>query len=170
MTQANSVVCTCETNEQAQRAMYNLQGAGIDLATLSIASRDVAAAVQHENEYEVGDETFDIPGIGALRVSGPLASWIATAFTNGAGGGVGIVGTALATLGIPHQDILHYEAALRNNKYLLVVHGAPDVVAKSLNVIGGTTHCFHTVHGEKTFETVHGSSLSARPAYTYQAR
>ena len=170
MDQANSVVCICETHEQAQRAMYNLQGAGIDMETLSIASKDTYSDPHDLEYYNVGEETFTIPGLGPLLVSGPLASWIVNAFDNGAGGGgVSILGAALATLAIPRDSILQYEAALRDDKHVLVVHGSSDAVAAALKVIGGTTHCSHTVHGEKVFDTVHGSSLLATAGYTYQA-
>ena len=172
MNKATSVVCVCETHEQVQRAMYNLRAAGVDTGTLSIASKDTSAdrLDVDVDYYDVGDETFAIPGLGPLLVSGPLASWIVTAFDNGAGGGgASVVGAALATLGIAHEDILHYEAALKNNSYVLVVHGSPDTVAAALKVVGGTTHCSHTIHGEKVFDTVHGTSLLGEAVYTSQA-
>lgn len=170
MEQANTVVCICETHEQAQRAMYNLQAAGVDMGTISIATKDITADLHDTDYYDVGDETFTIPGLGPLLVSGPLASWIITAFDSGAvGGDISVVGVALATLGIAHEDILRYVAALKNNNYVLVGHGSPDAVAATLKVIGGTTHCSHTVHGEKVLDTVHGTSLIGEPAYTSQA-
>ena len=170
MNQANSVVRVCETYKQVQRAMYNLRATGVDMGTLSIASKDTSADRLDVDYYDVGDETFAIPGLGSLLVSGPLASWIVTAFDSGAGGGgVSVMRAALATLGIAHVDILHYEAAVKNDSYVLVVHGSPDTVAAALKVIGGTTHCSHTIHGEKVFDTVHGSSLLGETAYTSQA-
>ena len=171
MDKANSVVCIGETHEQAQRAIGNLQAAGIDMRMLSVATRDVSSDSHLGDDYNVGDQTFCIAGLGPLLVSGPLATWIDTAYDNGAGGGrVSIVGAGLATLGIPHASILQYEAALRSGKYLLVLHDLPNAVAKALEIIGGTTHCFHTIHGEKVYDTVHGFSLLAKtPAYTYQA-
>ena len=170
MNQAKSVVCICETREQVQRAMYNLRAGCVDTGTVSIASKDTSADRLDVDYYDVGDETFAIPGLGPLLVSGPLASWIVAAFENEAGrGGVSVVVAALATLGIAHEDILHYEAALKNNSYVLVVHGSPDTVADALKVIGGITHCSHTIHGEKVFDTVHGTSLLGEAVYTSQA-
>ena len=170
MDQANTVVCICETHEQRQRAMYSLQGAGIDMAALSVASKDTYSDLHDPNCYNVGEETLTIPGLGWLLVSGPLASWIVTAFDNGAGGGgVSILGAAFATLGIPRDSILQYEAALRADKHVLVVHGSPDTVAAALRAIGGTTHCLHAIHGEKVFDTVHGVSLLSTAAYTHEA-
>ena len=171
MEQANTVVCVCETHEQAQRAMYNLQTAGIDIGTLSVASKDTYPDLHDLDYYNVGEETFTIPGLGSLLVSGPLASWIVTAFANEEEGrdGVTILGAALATCGIPHDSILEYEAALRADKHVLLVHGLPNTVAATLKAIGGTTHCSHTIHGERVFETVHGSSLLATATSTHEA-
>ena len=121
MDQIHSVVCICETHEQAQRAMYNLQGAGINMRTLLIASRDIYSDLHDLDDYNIGEETFNIPGLGSLLVSGPLASWIVTAFDNGAGGGgVSILGAALSTLGIPRDSILQYEAAMRPQPLTLI--------------------------------------------------
>ena len=170
MDQPNSVVCICETREQTRRAMYNLQSAGIDMETLSVASRDTSTDLHDTHYYDVGEQTFSIPGLGPLLVSGPLASWIVTAFDNGAGGGgASMVGAGLASLGIPRDSILQYEAALRTDNYLLVLHGSSNAVATAVEVIGGTTHCFHTIHGEKVYDTVHGASSLEPRAFLYQA-
>ena len=169
MEQANSVICICETHEQAQRAMYNLQEAEVDMGMLSIATRDMNQDPHDLDYYNLGDETFAVPGFGFLLVSGPLASWIATAFDTEEGGeGGSIVSTALETLGISPASVVQYETALRSDKFILVVHGPPDAVAKALAVIGGTTHCFHTVHGKNITETIDGNALIAKPANSYQ--
>ena len=169
MAVANCVVCICETHEEAERAMYNLQAAGIDMGTLSIATKDIDSVVHDVDYYDFGAETFRIPGIGALLVSGPLASWIVTAFSNGTGGGLSIVRAALSTLSIPPASTLRYEDALRSGKYLLIVRASPDAVASALAAIGGTVHCFHTIHGEKVFDAEPGPSQLAKTDYTNQA-
>jgi hypothetical protein len=170
MDHINSVVCICETYEEAQRAMYNLEAAHIDMGTLSIATKDISSKLHQVDFYNFGDETFSIPDIGALLVSGRLSTWIAGAFHNSAKrGGLTIVGSALATIGIARDNILQYEAALRTGKYILVVHGSPDAVASALAAIGGTVSCFHTVHGKTMLNTVHRSLPDAKTSNTYQA-
>ena len=170
MDRANSVVCICETHEQVERALYNLEVAGIDTKTISLATQDGTSDLHDVDDYSYGDQTFVIPGLGLLLVNGPLASWIASAFQNGTGGeGVSIVGVALATLGIPRDSVLQYEAALKTKAHVIVLHSLPDAVAAVVKVIGGTTHCHHTVHGENVYDTVHRAPLLGSPAYTYQA-
>ncbi len=170
MGQANSVVCICETSQQAQHAIHDLQGVGVDMRTLSTATIDRPSEEYGTDSYAAGDETFNIPGLGALLVNGPLASWIVTAFENGAGGGdVSIVGAALTTLGIPHDCILQYQAALRADRRLLIVHGHPNDVATAHQVMGGTTHSCHTIHGETIFDTGHRASALGASTYAYQS-
>jgi hypothetical protein len=161
MDRPNSVVCVCETHEEAERAMYNLQAAHIDIGTLSIATKDLASNIHKVDYYDLGEETFAIPGIGPLLVSGPLASRIVAAFNDVATlKGVSILGAALSAIGIAPDSILKYEAALRTDKYLLIVHGSPAAVASALAAIGGTVHCFHTVHGEKVWDEARSTNLS----------
>ena len=169
MDPASSVACICETHEEAQRAMYNLQAAGIDMGTLSIATRNIASNVHKVDYYDFGGETFSIPGVGPLLVSGPLASRIVAAFESGTNGGrVSILGAALATLGIAPDSVLQYEAALRSDKYLLLVHGSPEAIASARAAIGGTVTCFHTIHAKKELDPAHALNAPVKGAYTYQ--
>ncbi len=171
MEHASCLVCICETQEHTQSAIKNLQSAGIDMETLSIVTRELSANSRNGAHYHVGDQEFTIPGIGTVLVNGPLTSWIVAAFEGVSGaGGVSIVGEAFAALGIPHGSILEYEAALKSDRYLLMVHGSPEAVATAVNLIGGTTHSSHTVHGENVYDTEHVPQLSAKPAYPHQVR
>ena len=171
MDQANSIVCICETHEQELGAMKNLHRAGIMPDTISAATRDVDSSLHTLDYYQLGDQTFTIPGIGPMLVTGPLSSWIATAFRSDTGDGeVSMAGAGLASLGIPRNSILQYDAVLKAGGYLLIVHGQPGDIATAIMVIGGTTHCSHTIHGETVFDTVHRSNLVlGTPAYPGQA-
>jgi hypothetical protein len=44
--------------------------------------------------------------------------------------------------------VLKFEVALKTDKYLLLVHGSPDVVSKAREIISGTEHGYCAVHGE----------------------
>lgn len=167
MDNANSVVCICETHEQAKQAMRNLEKIGIDPRTLSIANRDISPGEHGADYYVVGDQTFSIPGTGPVLVRGPLAGWIVTAFADGGGKGLNAVGMGLATLGIRPDRVLEYEAALSAGRYLLVLHGSLGAVTTAVKVIGGTMHCSHTVHGEMVYDTLH--ETARQQMYTYQA-
>jgi len=171
MTDRNSVVAIYDTHEQAEQAVKSLQEAGVDMKTLSIAGKD-----QHTDEHVVGyyntgdrmkywgkmgafwggfwgllfgSALFAIPGIGPVLVAGPLVAWIVGGLEGAAVvGGLGAIGGGLASIGIPKDSIVEYELALKTDKFVLIVHGTLDAVAKAKGIIEGTEHRAYTVHGE----------------------
>jgi uncharacterized membrane protein len=171
MNDRNSVVAIYDTHEQAEQAVKSLQEAGVDMKTLSIAAKD-----QHTDEHVVGyyntgdrmkywgemgafwggfwgllfgSALFVIPGLGPVLIAGPLVAWIVAGLEGAVVvGGVGAIGGGLASIGIPKDSILKYELALKTDKFLLIVHGSPDVVAKAKDIIKGAKHSSYDVHGE----------------------
>jgi uncharacterized membrane protein len=174
MIPTNSVVAIYDTHEQAEHAVKELQEAGVDMKSLSIAGRDTHTDEHVVGYYNAGDRMkywgkvgafwggfwgllfgsalFAIPGIGPILVAGPLVAWIIAGLEGAAVvGGVSAVGAGLVSIGIPKDSVLKYDVALKTDKYLLIVHGTPDDVEKAKNIIGGTEHSSYTVHGEKVF-------------------
>jgi uncharacterized membrane protein len=171
MSDRNSVVAIYDTHEQAEQAVKSLQEAGVDMKSLSIAAKD-----QHTDEHVVGyynagdrmkywgkvgafwggfwgllfgSALFAIPGIGPVLVAGPLVAWIVAGLEGAVVvGGAGAVGAALVSIGIPKDSVVEYETALKTDKFLLIVHGSPDEVAKAKEIIQGTSHTSYAVHGE----------------------
>jgi len=171
MTDRNSVVAIYDTHEQAEQAVKCLQEAGIDMKTLSIAAKG-----QHTDEHVVGyyntgdrmkhwgkvgafwggfwgllfgSAVFAIPGIGPILVAGPLVAWIVAGLEGAVViGGVGAIGGGLASIGIPKDSILQYELALKTDKFLLIVHGAPESIVKAKDIIEGTKPSSCAVHGD----------------------
>jgi uncharacterized membrane protein len=171
MTERNSVVAIYDTHEQAEQAVKSLQEAGVDMKSLSIAGRD-----QHTDEHVVGyyntgdrmkywgkvgafwggfwgllfgSALFAIPGIGPVLVAGPLVAWIVAGLEGAVViGGAGAIGGALASIGIPKDSIVEYELALKTDKFVLIVHGSADAVAKAQKIIEGTEHSAYKVHSE----------------------
>ena len=192
MEKPSSVIATYPTHELAEQAVKDLQKACIDMRTLSIVGKDTHSVENVVGFYNAGDRMkywgthgafwgglwgllfgsamFSIPGIGPLLVAGPLVAWIVAALEGALiVGGVSVVGAGLASIGIPHDSIVQYEMALADGNYLLVVHGTPDEVAQAEQIIGGTTHSSHTIHGETVFATKHGQPTHEIPAYADQA-
>src|SRR5579864_7880234 len=174
MTNSNSVVALYDTHEQAEHAVKELQQAGVDMKSLSIAARDTHTDEHVVGYYNAGDRMrywgkvgafwggfwgllfgsalFAIPGIGPILVAGPLVAWIVAGLEGAAVvGGVSAIGAGLVSIGIPKDSVLKYEVALKTDKFRLVVHGTPEVVAKAKGIIGGTEHHCYTVHGEAVF-------------------
>jgi uncharacterized membrane protein len=171
MTTTKSVVAIYNTHEQAERAIKELQEAGVDMKSLSIAARDTHTDEHVVGYYNAGDRmkywgkvgafwggfwgllfgsaAFAIPGIGQILVAGPLVAWIIAGLEGAAVvGGVSAVGAGLVSIGVPKDSVLKYDVALKTDKFVLIVHGTPDEVTKAKDIIEGTEHTSYTVHGE----------------------
>jgi hypothetical protein len=53
---------------------------------------------------------------------------------------VSALGAGLYSIGIPKDSIVKYEAALKTDQFLLIVHGTAAQVAKAKEIITETTH------------------------------
>jgi uncharacterized membrane protein len=174
MSITNSVVAIYDTHAQAEHAIKELQEAGVDMKSLSIAGKDTHTDEHVVGYYNAGDRMkhwgkvgafwggfwgllfgsglFLIPGLGPILVAGPLVAWIIAGLEGAVVvGGVSALGAGLVSIGIPKDSVLKYEVALKTDKYLLVVHGTEDAVENAKNIIAGTEHSSYTVHDEKVF-------------------
>ena len=170
MLNINSVVAIYDTHEQAEHAVKELQEAGVDMKSLSIAAKDMHTDEQVVGFYNTGDRMehwgkvgafwggfwgllfgsalFAIPGSGPILVAGPLVAWIVAGIEGAVVvGGVGALGAGLFSIGIPKDSVIKYETAVKTDKFLLVVHGTKDAVARAKDIIEGTSHSSYTVHG-----------------------
>ena len=148
MTTTNSVVAIYDTHDQAEHAIKELQEAGVDMKSLSIAARNTHTDEHVVGYYNAGDRmkywgkvgafwggfwgllfgsaAFAIPGLGPILVAGPLVGWIIAGLEGAAVvGGVSAVGAGLVSIGIPKDSVVKYEVALKTDKFVLVVHGTP---------------------------------------------
>jgi uncharacterized membrane protein len=174
MTTTNSVVAIYDTHEQAEHAIKELQQAGIDMKSLSIAARNTHTDEHVVGYYNTGDRMkywgkmgafwggfwgllfgsalFAIPGLGPILVAGPLVAWIIAGLEGAVVvGGVSAVGAGLVSIGIPKDSVVKYDVALKTDKFLLVVHGTPADVDKAKDIIAGTEHSSYAVHGETVY-------------------
>jgi uncharacterized membrane protein len=174
MINTNCVVAIYDTHDQAEHAIKELQEAGVDMKSLSIAARNTHTDEHVVGYYNAGDRmkywgkvgafwggfwgllfgsaAFAIPGLGPILVAGPLVAWIIAGLEGAAVvGGVSAVGAGLVSIGIPKDSVVKYEVALKTDKFVLLVHGTPDAVAKAKAIIDGTEHSSCSVHGEKVF-------------------
>ncbi len=83
-----------------------------------------------------GPAIFLIPGIGLLPMAGPIVSVIVGALEGAIiVGGMSALGVGLLNMGIPRDQIIKYEMALRFDKYLLIVHGDTNEIARANSVL-----------------------------------
>jgi uncharacterized membrane protein len=174
MISTNSVVAIYDTHDQAEHAIKELQEAGVDMKSLSIAAKNTHTDEHVVGYYNAGDRmkywgkvgafwggfwgllfgsaAFAIPGLGPILVAGPLVAWIIAGLEGAAVvGGVSAIGAGLVSIGIPKDSVVKYEVALKTDKFVLLVHGTPDAVAKAKGIIEGTEHSSCSVHGERVF-------------------
>ncbi len=161
MSERNAVVAVYDTHTEAEAAVKDLERGGVDMHTLSIVGKDTHFDEQVVGYYNTGDRMkywgtngafwggfwgmlfgsafFAIPGLGPVLVAGPLVAWIVGALEGAAVvGGLGAVGAGLYSLGIPKDSVIQYEAAIKTDKFLLMVHGSAAEVEKARDIIEGT--------------------------------
>ena len=160
MFEQESPIYVFNTHAKAEAAIVSLSRAGFDLKQLSLVGKGY-----HSEEHPVGFYTdadrikswggsgafwgglwglifapavFFLPGIGLIAMAGPLvAALVSTLEGAVVVGGVSALGAALVGMGIPKEQVVKYETALKVDKYVLVVHGSEEVIADARAVLSG---------------------------------
>ncbi len=158
----NVAVAVYPTHREAEAAVKELEEGGFDMTKLSIAGRDYHTEEQVVGYYNMGDRmktwgkmgafwgglwgfmfgaSFVFPGFGPILVAGPLVAWIVGTLEGAvAVGGLGAIGAALFSAGIPKDSILVYESDIKAGKFVLLAHGTPDEVKEAKVMLDITNH------------------------------
>jgi hypothetical protein len=141
-----AVVGVFGTHEAAQSAVSSLARAGYDMRRISIVGKDYRTEERPVGFYNTGDRLkvwgsrgafwggllgllvspafFLIPAVGHVIILGPLTSALVGALEGAAiGGGVSVLGAALASVGVPRDSIVRYEGDIRAGRFVVIVHG-----------------------------------------------
>jgi hypothetical protein len=163
MSNGNAAVAIFNTHGESENAVKELQKSGFDMKKLSIVGKDYHTEEQVVGYYHTGDRmkywgkmgafwgglwgilfgaaAFWIPGIGPIVVAGPLVAAIIGGLEGAvAVGGLSALGAGLFSIGIPKDSIIKYETSLKAGKFLLVVHGSGDELAKARDILKSTGH------------------------------
>jgi hypothetical protein len=163
MSKGNVAVAIFNTHVEAENAVKELQKSGFDMKKLSIVGKDYHTEEHVVGYYQTGDRMkywgklgafwgglwgilfgtafFWIPGIGPLVVAGPLVTAIIGGLEGAvAVGGLTALGAGLYSIGIPRDSILNYESSIKSDKFLLVVHGSGDDLAKAKDILKSAGH------------------------------
>jgi hypothetical protein len=162
MSDTNSIaVAVYDHHADAEQAVLALQKAGFDMTKLSIVGKGYHTEEQPIGYYNTGDRVkywggtgalwggiwglllgsafFAVPGVGPLVVGGPLVAAIVAGVESAVlVGGFSAIGAALYSIGIPKDSIVRYETALKVDKYLVVLNGPADEVAKAAATLRST--------------------------------
>lgn len=150
MSQHDAIVAVYAEHTAAEDAVRKVAEAGLDMKHFSIVGRGYHSEEQVIGFYSVGDRIkfwgsrgaywgglwgllfgglmLTVPVIGPVMVLGHLAAVVFTAVAGAAegavvAGGLGALGAALYSIGIPHHGVLQYEQALKADQFLIVAHG-----------------------------------------------
>jgi hypothetical protein len=152
MTTKHTLIAIFKTHEDAEAAVNDLKSTGHDLRRMSILGRahhadDHTVAVYHTGNRMkhwgklggfwgavwglfIGAGLFAIPGVGPIAAAGPIVDLVVGALgTSAALAGLGAIGGALLSLGVPRSSAETCEAALAQGKVLLVAHGTSKKLA-----------------------------------------
>lgn len=158
----SAAIAIYDTHELADHAVKALQGAGFDMRKLSIIGKGYHSEEHPTGYYTLGEKMkvwggvgatwgaiwggfwglllgtgfFLIPGIGPILAAGPLVAVLVGALEGGVVvGGLSALGVALFNLGVPKDSVVRYEQAVKADKYVLIVHGSPEDVARAKTLL-----------------------------------
>ena len=166
MTKENAGVVILSTHTEAENAVKELQRSGFDMKKLSIVGKDYHTEEHVVGYYNAGDRMnfwgkrgafwgglwgilfgsafLLVPGIGPLVVAGPLVSAIVGGLQGAVvAGGLSALGAGLYSIGIPKDSILKYETAIKSERFVVVVHGSADDLAKAKDILANMGHEVH---------------------------
>lgn len=159
MKHENSMVALFDTHEEAEQAVKKLQKSGFDMKQLSIVGKDYHTDESVVGYYNVGDRMkswggtgafwgglwgllfgsafFMIPVVGPVLVAGPFVAALVGVLEGAVVvGGLGVIGAALADIGIPKDSIVEYETEIKAGKFMLIANGTHIQVEKARETLG----------------------------------
>jgi hypothetical protein len=79
---------------------------------------------------------FLIPGIGPVLVAGPVLAALVGALESAAVvGGISAVTAGLISMGIPKESAVKYEAEIKADKFVMVVHGTAEELERARAIL-----------------------------------
>ena len=141
------------THLEAEHAIHCLSRAGFDLKKLSLVGSGYHSEEKPVGFYAAGDKiktwggmgafwggvwgmllapaVFLLPGLGLVALAGPVVASLVAALEGAVVvGGLSALGAALTQIGVPKDQVIKFETALKVDKYLLMVHGSAEDKAK----------------------------------------
>jgi hypothetical protein len=150
----DSLLCVSPTHADADRLISALSRCGIDVTKLSLIGHGYHSEEHVLGLYTAGDRimswgrtgalwggfwglllapaAFILPGLGLVAMAGPVVSALFGALEGAVVvGGLSALGAALTMIGVPQDLVVKYEAALKADRYVLMLHGNAQEVAKA---------------------------------------
>lgn len=146
------------THVEAEQAIQSLSRAGFDVTKLSLVGKGYHTEEHPLGFYTAGDRiktwggtgafwggiwglllapaVFLLPGVGLVAMAGPVVAALVGALEGAVVvGGLSALGAALTQIGVPKDQVIKYETALKVDKYVLMVHGSAEELQKARTVL-----------------------------------
>jgi hypothetical protein len=153
-----SAVAVFATHELADQAVKELASAHFDITKISVVGRGTHTEDKVTGFYTKGDRVMfwgkygafwgglwgllfgglflTVPVLGPIVVVGHLAVIIASGIETAiVVGGLSALGAALYGMGISKDAILRYEKAVKEDRFLVIVHGASKDVETARDIL-----------------------------------
>ena len=177
MSQHEALVAIYATHDQAETAIRKVAERGLDMRQFTIVGRGYHTDEQVVGFYTAGDRVkvwgsrgaywgglwgllfggmmMTIPVIGPVFILGGLTSIVVTALTGAAEGamlmgGLGALGAALVSIGVPHNSVLQYETALKADSFLVVAHAPRAEVERARALLETSGPAQIEIHASNT--------------------
>ena len=150
-----------KAHADAEEAIRSLGKSGFDMKKLSLVGKGFHSEEHPVGFYTVGDRikswgsigafwgaiwsllfgpaVLFLPGFGLIAMAGPLVIVLVGALEGAAVvGGASALAAALTQIGLPKEQVIKYEAAVKADNYVLMVHGSAEDAAKVRTVLAGS--------------------------------
>ena len=154
MEKANLPFYIFNTHGEAEEAIKLLGKSGFDVQKLSLVGKGYHSEEHPIGFYTAGDRikswggtgafwggiwgllfapaVFFLPGLGLVAMAGPFVAALVSALEGAVVvGGMSALGAALTQVGVPRDEVIKYETALKVDKYVLMIHGDTEEVSKA---------------------------------------
>jgi hypothetical protein len=154
MEKANLPFYVFNTHIEAEDAIRMLGKSGFDVQKLSLVGKGYHSEEHPIGFYTAGDRikswggtgafwggiwgllfapaVFFLPGLGLVAMAGPFVAALVSALEGAVVvGGMSALGAALTQVGVPKDEVIKYETALKVDKYVLMIHGDASDVEKA---------------------------------------
>jgi hypothetical protein len=157
-----SIVAVYPDHAAAEEALRQLHEAGFPICDLSIIGRNYQTTEEPVGFISAGDYAtagaktgasfggllgllvgtafLVIPGVGPVIVAGPIAASILAGIEGAiAGTALGTLAGALVGWGVPKERALKYETQIEGGNFIVLVRGAPDIIAQARSLLASKT-------------------------------
>ncbi len=158
MTESTPSFHIFSTHSAAEDAIRSLDRSGFDVKHLSLIGKGYHSEETPMGFYTAGDRikswggigafwggiwglllapaVFVFPGVGLLAAAGPFVATLVGALEGAVVvGGLSALGAAFTQMGMPKNQVIKYESALKADRYLLIVHGDAAEQARAQSVL-----------------------------------